>query len=185
MNLKALITSLVLGSSSVALAQPVSFGARAQVSANIGLGYNAGPVVRDHRTPALPPAPQTVSWHDRFHVQPAPAPVMVRPVYEPVYQPRWTELGALGNTDYNEQVLVGADKGYFRTIEVQPTAGKTFVTQVAIGFTDGTYQTVQPRRTLEPGCDAVKIDISGNRQIARILIAGQSYNGATYRIIGA
>src|SRR5689334_6001040 len=80
MQLKALITTLVLGSSSIAMAHPVS----APVPA---------PVIRDHRAPApisddcgpaiqpMPPQPAPVYQPVYRPMPPQPAPVYQRPVY--------------------------------------------------------------------------------------------------------
>jgi len=80
MNIKALITTLILGSSSAAMAKPVTFSAGASMS----LGYDTQPAVRDHRAPVA---------HDHANCDTTPAPVYSRP--EPVYtrpvRPVWQE----------------------------------------------------------------------------------------------
>ncbi len=63
MNIKALITMLVLGSSSVAMARPVTVSGSAQ--ANWSYGTAPAPIVRDHRTPA--PAPAFEGSYHRRH----------------------------------------------------------------------------------------------------------------------
>src|SRR5687768_8477657 len=71
MNIKALITTLILGSSSAAMAKPVvTFTGSASV--NLGSDY----AVRDHRTPR----PIVRDHRDHDCVDPAPAPVVYRPV---------------------------------------------------------------------------------------------------------
>ena len=65
MNIKALITTLVIaGSSSVAMARPVTYSASAEAQWSFGYN-NTSPVVRDHRN----------------------APIVVRPAPMPVSQP--------------------------------------------------------------------------------------------------
>lgn len=109
MNIKALITTLVLGSSSAALAKPVvTFSG----SASVSVGSNAtvrdhrpAVVVRDHRAddgcsghPALPVVTQPV-----YH--PPQRPVVAEPFYEPantrVTSSGSTYLGAFGKGTIN------------------------------------------------------------------------------------
>jgi hypothetical protein len=107
MNLKALITTFVLGSSTMASADSVTF--TGSVSVNLGGSTSARPapmpapapvVVRDHRvvaqdpcaTPAPAPAPVVV------YQPPAPRPVIIhqppQPVWSgPFYDPHNTRLG--------------------------------------------------------------------------------------------
>jgi hypothetical protein len=75
-KLKALITSLVVASSSAAMAKPIAVSG----SASIHLGTTSSVVVRDHRTPVADPCGT-----------PAPRPVYTQPIYQPVYQPVYSQ----------------------------------------------------------------------------------------------
>ncbi len=82
MNIKTLITTLVLGSSSVAMAKPVTVSGHASVSVNFNT-TSTRPVVRDHRVIV------DDDCTDGPIAQPVyPRPVYTQPVYtQPVYQP--------------------------------------------------------------------------------------------------
>ncbi len=79
MNLKALITTLVLGSSSMASADSISLSG----SVSVSLG-NAAPAYRPAPSaPAYRPAPSTPVAADDCHDEPVYQPVPVTPVYHP------------------------------------------------------------------------------------------------------
>ncbi|MBS1120190.1 MAG: hypothetical protein H6Q90_2418 [Deltaproteobacteria bacterium] len=165
MNIKALITSLVvLGSSSVAMARPVTYSA--SVDASWSLGYTA-PVVRDHRTtrpvivqPArMPVSFERDSWNNNR--------------WEHTYQPRPQMLASdltFLDSEYRKDILVGSDKGRFNTITIEANGGRTYVMKVGIEFTDGTIQPIEVNRTLRGG-QGMTIDLDRrNRSISRIFI---------------
>src|SRR5262245_29570894 len=134
MNIKALITTLVLGSSSVAMARPVS-----------------PEFVRDHRAH---PAPADDCNDDTVQTLPAPAP---RPVYQTGTWNRpvnWNWNGGyyrqpapmlLGSglhfaNDGRTFLHVGADKGLFNTVRIDGFTGRTLIEQVVIEFEGGQVQ---------------------------------------------
>lgn len=200
MNLKALITSLVLGSSSVALASPVSFGASAQVTASVGFGQ-AGPVVRDHRPAPIPPPVRPIY---QPIVQPAPMPV--RPVFQPpanddctnvrvgttaseyigpvagrfggwlnLTQPTRIEMG-------RELINLPANAGRFNTIQLRGAGGDTKIDSVLVQFKGGSYQFVHVNQTL-CGNQTLNLDIPGrNQAVTRLVVYGSSERGARYTV---
>jgi len=97
MNLKALVTTLVLGSSTMASAGTLTLSGKVSVSLSTSSKAPA-PIVRDHRAPT--PAYQAPAPIVRDHAAdpcatPAPAPVYQAPVYQAplhriVYQPVWS-----------------------------------------------------------------------------------------------
>lgn len=100
MNIKALITTLFLGSSSVAMAKPVL---TIKGSASVSVGSNVR--VRDHRTP------RTVVVRDHRHsddCHDAPAVVRPAPVYPVAHQPY--RPGPVWNEPYFQpsNTIVGA-----------------------------------------------------------------------------
>src|SRR5690242_16440274 len=106
MNTKAIIASLVLGSSSVAMASPsVTFSANAQYGTT---------VVRDHREPAPPapiytaPAPSQVYFRDTWNRQPMP----------PVYRPVTLASGMHFANDGRSFITVGAQLGRFGKLDI-------------------------------------------------------------------
>jgi hypothetical protein len=172
MNKSILIASaLVLGSSSVAMADSFSFGARASVS----WGTRAPVVVRDHRTPTYQaPAYQApyatpsrytndIRW-DRQRTRPAiPAGLDCRnwdPTidvsdacadffsagYGQVYQPRmhggWTLLGVRESAVADNQFVTVNDGRGFGTLKLRAETGNPIVTKVAVRFTDNSVQVI-------------------------------------------
>src|SRR5262245_32079098 len=133
MNIKAIIASLVLGSSSIAMASPsVTFSATAQG------GYGTT-VVRDHRaddncnTPIAQPVAAPISYRDGWHREPLP------PVYRPVTLASDMHFAADGRTS----ITVGARAGRFDTLQISADGGRTFVKQVYIQFENGQEQIVR------------------------------------------
>ena len=162
MNLKAIITAaLVIGTSTVALAQPAQGGV--QVSNERSFQ------VRDHREP-----------------MPTPAPVSS---YRPVYQPPVVvapQLHVIANT----KLTNGADRIWMRTqalstIKLQAIKGRTNVTQVAIQFANGRTQIVQENKMLTQS-SCIDIDLAGNvRNVTGITIFGQGGARSQFQVLGA
>src|SRR5262245_33120848 len=156
MNLKALITTLVLGTSSVALAQPVSFGASAQVDARFGY-TTSGPAIRDHR-PAEPMRPVVVQAQpqvdDCANVKiGAKGSAYTGPVGYASPNGGWialTQPTKIGHT--GEEISIGADNGRFHTLQLVANAGVTSIKSVVIQFTNGQVQRVDLDKNLDKGC---------------------------------
>jgi len=86
MNLKALITTFVLGSSTMASADSIKVSGSVHVSLGDAQPQPAGPVYK----PVVRPAAPVVAAHDCHEPAPAPVytPVPSRPVYQPpIHQP--------------------------------------------------------------------------------------------------
>ena len=173
MNIKALITTLVIGSSSIALADP-SWQAGVHVD-NDG-DVDAGVVIRDHRGYEPAPAPATVPsyW---------PQPVYQAPISPPTLG--WVELRQptkiVGGRDF---VTVHARRR-FSQITLQSDGGRTRVAEVAIQFRDGTWQTLRPNMMLDAQNSTLTIDLSERAQINRICVYGSSGRLGRYSILAA
>ena len=143
MNLKALTVALVLGTSSVAMADSsIGFQVRGEVSAR----WNSGPVVRDHRV--VRPAPMR------------PAPVVIRPISTgPRYQMdrSWVSDSQEDcNDTYQHSIVlanaiefagadtrtirVGSRAGAFTTLELQAVSGTPEIQRIFIQYDDGSEQ---------------------------------------------
>jgi len=121
MNLKALITSLVLGSSTMASAGTLTFSGKASVSFSASAGT---PIVRDHRAA---PAPVVVRDHraDPCGTTTTPAPVQRpwRPTFQhvslppvwagPYYEPHNTVVGR-NVSNYTGEIGISAIKPLFK-----------------------------------------------------------------------
>jgi hypothetical protein len=206
MNIKAIIASLVLGSSSVALAAPsVTF----KPTATDKLGATTQ---RDHRVegtrervyrPIYRPAPVVVKPAP-IVIQPAPVAVYRpqpyrtgwfsagwhggwnRPSYQPVYQPVTLASDLSFYGEDRKFITVGSQAGLFSKLELNGAAGRTFIKQVYVQFADGQEQVIRDLdRTLSNG-ECLTLDLDGNRRaIKRIVVYGSEINNGWHRQQGA
>ena len=167
MNLKAIIASLVLGSSSIAMASPsVTFSATAQ-------GAYGTTVVRDHRfdddrTPIAQPVAQPAYYRDGWHREPLP------PVYRPVLLASAMHFAPDGRTS----ITVGNQAGRFNTLQISANSGRTFIKQVYIQFENGQEQVVRALNRTLLGNQSLTLDLDGNyRAIRRIVVYGRANSG--------
>lgn len=174
MNLKAIIASLVLGSSSAAMAAPtVTFTARGSIG-NTSYGTT---VVRNR--PA--PAPTVIDPN----CDPVAAPV-VQPIsygdnsfwrgghwLPPVYRPVTLASSMHFNSDGRTFITVGAQQGRFETLQISGASGRTLIKQVYVQFDNGQEQVIRNLdRTLYAN-QSLSLDLDGNRRgIARIVVYG-------------
>jgi hypothetical protein len=157
MNLKTILVSLVLGSSSIALAAPAA-PAAAPTSTTV--------VVRDHAAGTE----YTQSWRG------APKP----PVYRPV-----TLASGLRLSTGRTSIAVASQAGKFDTLQLTASAGKTFVKQVIVQFGNGQNQVVGLGKMLD-GNDSLTIDLAGNhREIRKIVVTGNELSAGRRRPYGA
>jgi len=172
MNIKALITTLaILGSSSVAMARPITYSASAEASWSWGTGASTRPTVRDHRDYSAPvvvrPAPararfEVGDWRDYDNSGAR------------YYQPRAFVLEdgiQFADHEYRKDIVMGATNERFNTLRFDAAGGNTFLMKVVIEFADGgAVQQIDLNRTLR-GNQSVSLDLSGSsRKLHRILI---------------
>ena len=143
MNIKALITGIVLASSAtVASADPLfSFSARGSWSTS------SGPTVRDHRT------------YDQTPQYQAPAPQYTAPMYQAPSYPFWTQapevqqwrsLGTFSNELYGDPVEFRLGRGMRNVSQIMLSGdvSKTRVTEIRINYADGRSQIIKTDRYL-------------------------------------
>ena len=170
MNLKALITTLVLGSSSVAMAHPVP-----------------APIVREHRAPiaddywTVPanPAPVYQPMHRPMPPQPAP-------VYEPAFhRSSWVTLASVNRiVDGRMSFRVGPAGERFSTLMLQNQAGKALISRVLIQFANGRTQVVEVNQYLNAANPTITIDLEGRaRKIAKVTVIGRNARQSAYRVL--
>jgi len=173
MNIKAIIASLVLGSSSVAMATPsVTVSAAAQ-------GSYGTTIVRDHRDhdndddnryipvstpPAIQPTYQDEGWNrGGFNRRKLP----------PVYRPVMLASGLSFARDGRKFITVGAQAGRFETLQISAAGGRTFVQQVYVQFDNGQEQVIRNLDRTLTGNESVTLDLDGGRRsIRRIVVYG-------------
>ena len=160
MNLKTIIASLVLGSSSLAMASPsVTFGASAQ-------GSYGTTVVRDRVQPAAPQPIAPTDYRDGGvwrggHKLP--------PVFRPVTLASAVHFANDGRTF----IRVGPQAGRFGTLQISAANGRTLIKQVYIQFENGQEQVIRNVDRTLAGNQTLTLDLDGNRRsIARIVVYG-------------
>jgi hypothetical protein len=190
MNIKSILATLVLGSSSVAMADPsVTFSATARGS--IGTtdvrdhrGYVADPaiVTSYHHDAAPAPVPQNFYRREGWHGGGWNGEGFVPPAYRPV-----TLASGLSFAGSNRRfITVGADAGRFAALRIDAAGGRTFIKQVYVQFENGQEQVVRDvDRTLARG-EALTLDLDGGRRaIRRIVVYGSDGNFGWRRSAGA
>ena len=172
MNIKLILASLVLGSSSIALAAPAAPGVTVTTES-----YGS-PIVRDHRDateytrapvaqPVAQPVPSgiyRIGWHPGWEGgQPLP------PVYRPVTLASGLHLAANSQTTIN----VGAQLGRFGTLQINATGGRTVVRKVYVQFANGQEQIVRNLDRTLTGNESLTLDLDGGRRaIKRVIVYG-------------
>jgi hypothetical protein len=148
MSLKALITTLVIGSSSVALAAPA-------------VAY--GPTVRDHRT--------SIDVNARAGIQfQGPRPLPYRPA--PL---TWVTLANNMQVAGRTSIKVAPTTRQFTKLELRAEKGNTSIDKVMIVFGNGRSQVVDLNTKLSKRASTLSIDLKGDsRTIDRIVLVGKS-----------
>ena len=205
-TLKALITTLVLGTSSVAMAKPASFSVNANATLSWNTNRPAPVVVRDHRPVVVAPAddcnaPDTYFKAVRY--VPAPAynpnnttlgadsssyvgakPWLASSFAVGEYYPRWVALTEPTRIDRGREfITIGSGAGRFSQIRLQNTAGSSHILQVAIEFNSGRTQVVKLDKDLTSR-SSLTIDLDGGkRYINRIVVYGSTGYSSAYQIL--
>jgi hypothetical protein len=177
MNIKAILASLILGSSSVALAAP-----SVTVSATAGGSYTT-PVVRDHRTgnnyetsvpPVFQPIYRPIGWNGGGHTLP--------PVYRPVTLASGLSFASRGRALIN----VGNQARPFATLQINAAGGRTFIQQVMVQFGNGQTQIIRNLDRTLSGNESLTVDLDGGRRnISRIVVYGKNINTGWHQSAGA
>ena len=178
MNLKALITSLVLGSSSLAMAQPVSFGFPSPSPTTI---------VRDHRPVVIEPIVYNNPHNTRIfpsgslYVGSMPFQTM-----RWFRAPEWVPVTEPTRIDNGREFFNLRGAGSFSKIQLFKNRGATFVKRVTIETLDPytgriEHQVVQIDRELT---SSITIDLAAGRsQISRVIVYGSTAQGSAYQIL--
>ncbi|HEY5922512.1 MAG TPA: hypothetical protein VIV11_12610 [Kofleriaceae bacterium] len=176
MKIKALVTMLVLGASSVALADTY------------------GPTVRDHRSPYRPPI-----------AQPLPAPPVVQAPHaqapvakfggrfgmgfwrKPAQQLRPVLLANDTRVTGWSNISVASTNRMFTKLELKANSGRTDIDRVMITFGNGQRQVVSLRGRgdgLLNGNKSLTIDLEGGaRNIKSVLLIGSSGRRASIDVL--
>ena len=203
---KALILTTALAlTSSVAMADSFSFGARAQGSFRVGFGSPRPTVViRDHREQPAPAPVYTsrVRWNDQRYLQedvrPIPAnldcrnwdPALERDnacsaystgyTYAPQSFGAWSVLGTRESAVPDNQFITVRDGRSFSKLMLTAEQGNPVITKIAIRFMDEHVQVVPVNGRLRAGT-TMKLFLEG-RQINQIVVYTANGSHGTYSI---
>ena len=189
MNLKALITTLVLGTSSAAIASPApSVKVSAEASFRFGTRPQ-GPVVRDHRVYRAPT--------DR-----APAPGWTRPGHQQRFDniqlngtsssyigPVFPLRGGYGWTPMTESTQIRNTRQMItlntsvHALALQATSGSSQISLVKVLFADGRTQSISVNGTLS-NSSTIYLNVNQG-QIQYITVYGTMTGNASYRLLGS
>jgi hypothetical protein len=183
--MKALITLLIIGTSSVALARPITVYDRDTI--------DDGVIVRDHRDqPVVAPAP------DQF-AQPAPDRMYYRGDYEddaryegrarlrmrPVMLANDVSFMRQWNRDSRPLMIdVDARIGGIKKLRIERGEGRMYVASIDIMFADGHRQSIAINRTLSAREPSLTINLD-HGAVTAVSVNGQTMRGrATFDLIG-
>jgi hypothetical protein len=156
MNIQAILASLVLGSSSLAMAAPgvtVSAPAPASYGAPFGDSDNTPPSTM-RSPPIMGPIGRTLP-----------------PVYPTVTLASGLSFAGQGRTF----IPVGRRAGQFGELEITATGGRTFIKQVYVQFANGQEQVMRNLDRTLTGNERLTLDLDGGRRaIARIVVYGNT-----------
>jgi hypothetical protein len=175
MNLKVLVASLVLGSSSIVMASP---GVTATTTTTIVRDHRGGdqPVVQPilvtrpvitHPIYVNPPVaqPVRVGWNGGGHRLP------------PVYRPVTLASGLSFANNGRMAIDVGSQQGRFATLQITAAGGRTFIRQVTVQFDDGQTQVMRNLDRTLTGNEGMTLDLAGGRRnIRRVVVVGNELN---------
>lgn len=213
MSGKALITLLLVGSSSAALARPAS-----------GHFQRATVVTRDHR--AAPRVERNAArgrdrirvdrrwdqarlrgrtgrferfdrdrgrWRPRIVVQPAPS---YTPSYAPIYTPSYAPSYAYGIAPSGVALLapttlagdgrlyIAGGDASLTTLQLSATSGDTRVDQVIVEYADGATQVIPVHQELAIESPSITLGLDRRDPVARIVLYGQSEYGGQLAMTG-
>jgi len=155
MNLKTILVSLVLGSSSIALAAPAAPApAAAQTARPNAIDYRDGQ-----------------SWRG-----------MPKP---PVFRPPVTLVSGMRLTSGRASIAVGGQAGKFDTLQLTASAGKTFIKQVTVQFNNGQNQVIGLGKMLDGNDRLTIDLAGNHREIRKIVVTGNELSTGRRRPYGA
>jgi hypothetical protein len=181
MNTKALIASLVLGSSSVAMAAP-GIAVTASARASIGTTVVRDHRVDDYRVPAASPPAQPAYGHTVY------SPPIVRPDWRPDWRPAPVTLATSQQIPGEgwKLVNVGSQIGRFGSLQISAAGSRVYVQQVYVQFDDGSTQVIRNLDRMLVGNQSLTLDLDGNRRaLRRVIVYGKQPTSGIRRATGA
>jgi len=197
MKIKALITTLaILGTSSVAMARPVT----ASVSAHASWSFGARPtVVRDRRAPRAvvidPVRVQRPIYTDNNRLTDGASvyqgtyPAMnLQSSLQGEYLPArnaWVAITEPTRIDNGRQFISDLPNlGRFNALRLQNVTGASSIQQVYIQFQNGQEQIVKLDKCLDRFRSTIDINLTGeSRQLKRVIVYGSTDRGSAYQLL--
>ncbi len=207
MNIKALITTFVLGSSTVAVAEP-SFSASAGASWSWGTPSVSS---RDHRRPLAyddrndgsytggwAPASRPERWSDADRCEnprtsrvsstlseyTGPIMSMPRGRRYGYRRPGWFAVTEPTRIDNGRHFIYPQAAGRLDRLMIRQVAGSSMIYQIAIGFTNGETQVLRGvNQALDRRHQSFAFDLDGNRQVARVVLYGATAPNSALQLL--
>jgi hypothetical protein len=158
MNLKALVTTLVLGCSSVALADS-SWSAGVQVEGSAGVAMHG-----DHDGDA-----------DDIAVRP----------YFPAPAHGWIPLVEHARNKDQREVFEIDQARQFRTLQLRNSSGQTYIDKIVLTFGSGRTEVLDPDVRLSARNREVTLPLQLHGRIVKIAVYGKSGSRGRYTILAA
>lgn len=188
-HMKALITLLIVGTSSVAFARPIMVDHRDDSYTHDPLPAN----VRDHRD-TVAPAPMPVRDHrdNMTFAPPAPDPQYpghynqpLRFRLRPVMLAHHVSMMRQRNRDHRPLLIdVDSRLGYLKRIRLDRIEGRAYIDAIVITYSDGHQQSVDVNQTLSFRSPSLMIDLD-HGGMTGIYVYGMTERGrATFDVIG-
>lgn len=198
MNIKALITTLaILGSSSAAMARPVTFSASAEASWSYGYhdrDRSRPVVIRDHRyrgpAPVRYEEPMMFPNNNRLTQDASvyEGPLATRSHFFTTYyghdRYRWMSITAPTRIELGRQYVTELpDLGPLSVVRLQNVAGTTNVHKVLIRYKNGQEQLVYLNQRLSRWNPSIDIHLEGHGAVHGFVLYGSTGHGSAYRIL--
>lgn len=194
MKIKALITTLVLGSSSLALANP-SWSGGVNVQASYGgqvairdhRDFQPQPIVRDHRDGDRDRDRDRDGDRDWRREHRAPISIGQQvPVIQPAPMPyvrQWMTIAQDTSLSSRGASLLWFPNGReIHALQLQACAGETLVDRIVVTYTSGATRVIEPDVMLSGSNRSVTVPLEYGR-IAKIAIYGKSGPRGRYTIL--
>ncbi|MEJ7598466.1 MAG: hypothetical protein WKG01_11200 [Kofleriaceae bacterium] len=182
MNKPALITMLVLGSASVAMAKPaLSLEAQASWTAS----YHSGtPVIRDHREPTFRPPVSTFNPNQSNVKLNTDSSEYIGPIYSlrTQYDYGWAALTDPTRIEKSREII--RVSGRHKALMLQNVKGSSHIKMVNVRFKDGRTQTIKLERNLNSWQPSLQLPLQKGA-VDYIVVYGTTTVGSSYRVLGA
>lgn len=101
------------------------------------------------------------------------------------YRSAWVSLAEPMELSYGRDTIDVHLRGTFTQLRLQTVAGTSYIHRVIVRFRDGSRQVVEAHRTLDPYGRMFQFLLDGNnRRLDSITVIGRSHRGAAIQVFG-